>query len=525
MRVSNALGSVTSSPAVVTIAVAPVITDQPDSASIAPGQTVTLSVAATGQSLSYQWEREVQVNGGTAFQPIAAATSTTYTTGTAGRYRVQVSNPAGTVTSAIATLTAQPPQQACPAPTGAGTTHTAGITQPQVWTAAASPHVVVTGFTIRAAVTLEPCAVVRLGPDVTLTVNAGGSIVANGSAERPVVIERQDSARPWSRIQALGGGTLRLTHTRLLGGGAPLNAPLDAAAAIEVRGADQTQPPGEQLHVDNVLIEGSASQGVLLREAGGFSLASTGLVIRGSAHAPIDAWASAAGTIPSGTYTGNARDEIILEGTGLGAIVRDATLRDRGVAYRVGDSLTDGRLDVAARPPLTLATLTIEPNVTLRFKRGGAVFVQVAQNNLPATGALVAQGTLQGPIRFTSAESAPAAGDWLGVHFNGRVNPSTRLDHVQVEYAGGQTSFVGSSCRYPDNINNAAAIRVFVEPGSAFVTNTTVVASARHGIDRGWSGPSSVSFLGSNDLSGAASCRETFPTPNGAPCPSPPPCP
>lgn len=366
---------------------------------------------------------------------------------------------------------------------------------------------------------------VRVAPDIIIDVTTGGRLVGAGQVDRPVTLEPIDAAKPWAQLRVLSGGTLSLSHARVIGAGAPLNQTLDTAAAIDVRGPDQTQPPQETFHADHVLIQDSASMGVSLREAGGVSAASTALEIHGAKHAAIRSWASAAGTIPAGSYTSNGRDEIVLEGTGLASVSRDVTLHARGVPYRVGDGLTQGRLDVATTNGV--ATLTIEPGVTLRFKKEGGFFVQYAQNDSPATGALVAVGTAAAPIVFTSAETTPAPGDWLGVHFNGVLNARTRLDFVRVEYAGGVTSLVGSSCRLPDNVNNAAAIRFFQEPTSASVlTNTTVVASGRHGVDRGWRGNSSLSFLsGGNDLSGARSCKETFPTPTGAACPNPPPCP
>lgn len=418
---------------------------------------------------------------------------------------------------------ADAPVSQCPAPTGSGTMHPASITQPETWTAAASPHVIASGTSIKSTVTLEPCAIVRIGPSIVVTVT--GSIVANGEATKPVTIERLDASQAWSQIRALQGGTLRFTHTRVTGGGAPLNAPLDVAAAIDVRGPDQTQPPGELFHADHVTIQDSASQGISMREAGGFSAASTDLTISGSKNVPIRIWGSAAGGIPKGTYTGNTKDEIVIEGTGLGSISRDVTFHERGVPYRVGDSISESRLDVARTSGV--ATLTIEPGVKIRFKKGGGMYVQYSQNTMPATGALVAVGNAGAPIVFTSAEDTPAAGDWLGIHFNGKLDPKTRLDFVQVEYAGAETVFVGSSCKYQDNKNNAAAIRIFTQPDSAaFLTNVKVVASGRAGIDRGWLGTSNVSFLGGgNDLSGAKMCQETYPAPNGGPCPSPPPCP
>jgi hypothetical protein len=112
--VSNTAGSVTSAAAVLTVnaaVVAPSITAQPVNQTVTAGQTATFSVTATGTApLSYQWQKS-GVN-------IAGATSATYTTpvtaisDNGATFATVVSNTAGSVTSAAATLTVN----AVPAP-------------------------------------------------------------------------------------------------------------------------------------------------------------------------------------------------------------------------------------------------------------------------------------------------------------------------------------------------------------------------------------------------------------------------
>jgi Bacterial Ig domain/Immunoglobulin domain len=85
-------------------AVAPTITTQPTNQTVTAGQTATFAVVAGGTApLSYQWQK----NGAN----IAGATAASYTTpvtataDSGSMFRVVVSNTAGTVTSAAATLT------------------------------------------------------------------------------------------------------------------------------------------------------------------------------------------------------------------------------------------------------------------------------------------------------------------------------------------------------------------------------------------------------------------------------------
>ncbi|MBX3737538.1 MAG: immunoglobulin domain-containing protein [Candidatus Didemnitutus sp.] len=92
----------------------PVITAQPQSAYAARGGAHTLSVTATSaRPLSYQWRR-----AGTVIAGATAATLelTALTDAASGDYDVLVSNPAGTVTSAVATLTVTTPPTVVTAP-------------------------------------------------------------------------------------------------------------------------------------------------------------------------------------------------------------------------------------------------------------------------------------------------------------------------------------------------------------------------------------------------------------------------
>jgi len=90
-------------------AVAPAVTAQPRTQTIATGASVTLFVTATGDApLSYQWKLNgADIPGATA----AALTVNNAEAANAGAYTVVVTNPAGSITSepAILTVTAPPP--------------------------------------------------------------------------------------------------------------------------------------------------------------------------------------------------------------------------------------------------------------------------------------------------------------------------------------------------------------------------------------------------------------------------------
>ena len=111
--VSNSLGSVTSSAARLTVtpaAVAPAITVQPADQTVTAPATATFSVTATGTTLAYEWQSSsdagvtfAAVAGGPNAPSLALSNTTSVQSGL--RYRVRVSNSAGSVTSASALLT------------------------------------------------------------------------------------------------------------------------------------------------------------------------------------------------------------------------------------------------------------------------------------------------------------------------------------------------------------------------------------------------------------------------------------
>jgi len=105
--VTNAAGSVTSAVATLTVYVPPTIATQPANQTVNQGQNASFSVVPGGSApFSYQWN----FNGA----PLAGASNsslllTNVQASRAGNYNVVVTNPAGSVTSQVATLTVNVP--------------------------------------------------------------------------------------------------------------------------------------------------------------------------------------------------------------------------------------------------------------------------------------------------------------------------------------------------------------------------------------------------------------------------------
>jgi hypothetical protein len=106
---TNSAGTARTTVATLKVTIAPVVTTDPSSLTVASGGKATFNAAASGKPTpTVKWE--VSTNAGTTFTPIVGVTATTYSfTATAGengdRYKAVFTNSAGTATTTAATLT------------------------------------------------------------------------------------------------------------------------------------------------------------------------------------------------------------------------------------------------------------------------------------------------------------------------------------------------------------------------------------------------------------------------------------
>jgi len=95
-----------------------------------------------------------------------------------------------------------------------------------------------------------------------------------------------------------------------------------------------------------------------------------------------------------------------------------------------GEVLIDGILTVAAG-----TTLEIRPGTHIRFARIDSNGDGIGESELYAQGRLIARGTADEPVVFTSAEAHPAPGDWGALNMMMSEEGGNLLEHCLVEYA------------------------------------------------------------------------------------------
>jgi hypothetical protein len=396
----------------------------------------------------------------------------------------------------------------CVAPTGPVIEHSATITADETW-GAENVHFVKFGFSIKkgATLTIAPCATVQLGAGYSITAD-GGNLVARGTPSQPIRFVAADPGQPWGAIVVFAPGTVKLAYATLSDLGAT-----SGYGALEARG-DQLLPAQEILDVDHVTVKNAQNHAVSLREGGAFTKTSQALTLTGGTKSPVRAAPRLLGNLPTGNYTGNAVDEITIGPEAYGDVNwEDVVFHDRGVPYGVGDPNSSARFWIGPKR----YTLTIEPGVKLAFRANGVIATKADQGT---TGVLVAKGTAEKPIVFTSASPTPTAGDWQGIVFSEAADPANALDHVEVRYAGGPSGANGFHCDPDGGFGKSedALVTIFAEPGAPFITNSVLSNSKGAGINLAYTG-AVVDMKPTNTFELLNGCKLTRPRPKTGQCP------
>jgi parallel beta-helix repeat protein len=135
-----------------------------------------------------------------------------------------------------------------------------------------------------------------------------------------------------------------------------------------------------------------------------------------------------------------------------GSIEADETWAE-GVHVITGDFFVNG------------ATLTIQPGSIIKFKNSTGLYIGYYSGSSGAT--LIANGTAEKPILFTSDAGTKSAGDWDYIGFHDASSNQSSMQYCTVEYGGG----------YGENFG-----MVYVDGCAVSISNSTFRYSASHGL-------------------------------------------
>ncbi|MDA8137500.1 MAG: right-handed parallel beta-helix repeat-containing protein [Desulfobacteraceae bacterium] len=214
--------------------------------------------------------------------------------------------------------------------------------------------------------------------------------------------------------------------------------------------------------------------------AGGTLSAMSGNTFTCSSQKPLRLLADDVGKFFNDNSFGSVAAGSYIEVVG-GTIAHDATW-PATMPYQIKGALTVQGTDGSDG----ITTLTIAAGAQLRFDQYTQMTIGASSG---APGALVAQGTAQNRIVFTSNLAAPAAGDWYGLTFYNTTNDATTvLAYCQIEYAGygttGRAIYIADASPSIANctIRYSQGDAIYAQSGAPQITNNMISNCGRYGI-------------------------------------------
>jgi len=437
------------------------------------GGTVT-GLVGTGMILEDNSADDLTISGNGSFTfATAIASGSTYNvtvlTQPGGPTQAcTASSASGNVTNgAVTTVTVNcaPPVTACGTPNGTVVQHASNVVADETWAGAGTVHIVASTISViaPATLTIQKCAIVRLGAGAQIVVQGGTSagsiatLLADGDDPTTGIVYfvNNYANQRWGSLKGANANSyIQLNNAQLAGGGATTAGTRNAT--IEMHGTSNSTLPDPVLEVNTVIISDMQGAGVYLDNAA-FTADSQFLAISNSPDYAMAMSAMALGSIPSYIGTANAHDEALVVGNAN--IFADMTVHKR---LPIHFHTTGVR--VAGGPPsfVPTVTLTLDAGVVFRFENisGTPTMMTFGTNgqSQDQNGVLIANGNPFDPVIFTTGLDTRPTLDtdyWAGIWL--LTSNGSQLQNVVFEYGGGDASIGPVNCGpFDPSINQQA---------------------------------------------------------------------
>ena len=260
-----------------------------------------------------------------------------------------------------------------------------------------------------AEVTIEPGVTIAMGEDSYISVGytSSGKLTAVGTEEKPITFTsnaKDKAAGDWGEIRfyEYASKSSALKYCNLEYSGAHDNGAVYLYYT--------------KIAIDSCTITNSSSYGVLAHSESSFT-SFTGNVIKDNELCPVRCSAAAAGAIAADNE---------LDALGVEINSYELTEKVTWVNLKVPFTIKASYLEIDDG-----GSLTIEPGVTVQFAENSYLSVGYISE-----GKLVAEGTAEEPIIFTSAMNDKYPGDWGNIRFYEYASAGCILDHCKILYGG-----------------------------------------------------------------------------------------
>jgi parallel beta-helix repeat protein len=327
------------------------------------------------------------------------------------------------------------------------------ITSPTTWTAD-KVWKINTDLNVNSDLIIEPGTVIEFGENVSMYIgySSFASVTALGTEDDPILFTSAASNKgpgDWRGIYFYDANSSSATKfswcTFEYGGG-----------GYEYNGMIELNETG--ISMTNCTVRWSDNNGIVLSEAAEFTLFSNNTIEDCAKHC-ITCYANAIRTI------GADNSFVADAGFGIetgGYINKTATWYKFDVPYYLN-------YDLSVESEVGNVEWTINPGVTIKCGPGHYIWIGYGY-----FAKVIASGTPEEPIVFTSAASSPSKGDWDALVLGNYTSSSSLLNYCQVLNSGG---------------DGYGAIYITGENNNVTVSNCKIARSSSAGIYVWYAGP------------------------------------
>ena len=302
-------------------------------------------------------------------------------------------------------------------------------------------------------------------------IEVSGQLIAEGTAESPIAFTSAQvtpQAGDWDYLQALDGSTVSIKYATIeYAGGNVFNS---TRAAIMANGGNIALDHVNINNIYNPYSGGvSVSRGVWIQN-------SPTVLISNCNFSDIEDWGIVDSPTSVATITNNTFNNCLngsITTTNSGTLISNNTFNNNGnndAVYFSGEISGD----VIWSQNIRFRQVTVNPGAKLTILPGITCYGNSSSSYIKVSGQLIAEGTSESPIAFTSAQVTPQAGDWD--YLQALDGSTVSIKYATIEYAGG-------------NVYNSTRAAIMANGGNVELDHVNIT-----NINNSYSGGGSVSY-------------------------------
>ena len=296
--------------------------------------------------------------------------------------------------------------------------------------------------------TIEPGVTIKFDKNSSLVFGfhqENSRLIANGTSSNPIIFtsnEYHPAEGDWNHIKFTSGtsNSSSMKYCKIMYAGGLSG---EDHAAIDINGCSIT--------IENCTIDYSNNRGIDLDNSSKFN-SFTGNTISHCTNEAISVYVNSAHTI--GVNNTITDSPILVKG---GDYSQEYSKKWR---YQQVPYIIDGTINIYSSPG---SKLTIDAGNTIKFTEGSRISIGTDG----VSGTIVADGTPDSVITFSSAETYKNSGDWSGLIFDKGSSNGCIIDNCVIEY-GGDNNFMHSNIAFNETHGNVTVSNTLISRAKGY---------------------------------------------------------